>query len=390
MERLLMRAARPVQRGISLIEALVAMAVMAFGTLAVLGVQTSLRVNADVSRQRAEAVRIAQETLEAARNYDTVATFDALASVEPTAVTVYEEANASYLVEVEVADAQVAEADPRRKTYSVTVSWQDRFGQDQSIQLHSAIQRVPPALAAALVVPADLSPVTTPGGRHVAIPPEAVLAGDGQTSSYTPPGATVSWTFNNVTGFITRSCIADVCTDFNARYLAGFVRFATNIGTTTPDTGHAKVPPGTPVAVDVVVDQTAPAAFAGTQVACFEELTASYVRYHCAVPVGTATNWSGRSRVLLADTATTLTDPSNANFRICRYTTRLGHLTVPTQMTNEEHPRDYVSVRSALINQNFLVIRAGNGVSAFDCPTGDEAIGDPFLSGRTYRHQPGA
>ena len=38
------------QRGLSLVEAMVAMAVMGFGTLAVLGVQASLRLNGDIAK----------------------------------------------------------------------------------------------------------------------------------------------------------------------------------------------------------------------------------------------------------------------------------------------------------------------------------------------------
>ena len=48
-------------QGVSLFEALVALAVMAFGILGIVGLQMSLRQNADVSKQRAEAVRIALE-----------------------------------------------------------------------------------------------------------------------------------------------------------------------------------------------------------------------------------------------------------------------------------------------------------------------------------------
>ena len=51
-------------RGISLIEAMVAVDVMAFGMLAVVGLQVTLRTNGDVSKQRAEAVRIAQQSIE--------------------------------------------------------------------------------------------------------------------------------------------------------------------------------------------------------------------------------------------------------------------------------------------------------------------------------------
>ena len=46
--------------------------VMAFGTLAVLGVQGSLRMNADIAKQRSEAVRIAQELIEQRRAYDAI------------------------------------------------------------------------------------------------------------------------------------------------------------------------------------------------------------------------------------------------------------------------------------------------------------------------------
>ena len=57
-------------RGLSLIEAMVAFAVMGFGMLGVLGIQATLRNNADQAKQRTEAVRIAQEALESWRALD--------------------------------------------------------------------------------------------------------------------------------------------------------------------------------------------------------------------------------------------------------------------------------------------------------------------------------
>ncbi len=69
LEGLLMATRRIHERGVSLIEALVALVVMTFGTLAVLGVQSTLRMNGDTARQRAEAVRIAQETIERRRSF---------------------------------------------------------------------------------------------------------------------------------------------------------------------------------------------------------------------------------------------------------------------------------------------------------------------------------
>jgi hypothetical protein len=84
-----------------------------------------------------------------------------------------------------------------------------------------------------------------------------------------------------------------------------------------------------------------------------------------------------------------IAEVASTHRRICRYTTQLAHLTVPTEMTNEGHPLDYVDVREALVNQNFLVIRAGNDANpAFDCPNDDDGTGSPYIFGRTYRHQP--
>lgn len=393
-----MQKHRRAQRGISLIEAMVAMAVMAFGTLAVLGVQTSLRANADVSKQRNEAVRIAQAAMEAARGYGTTTVYEEIEAVGATSVEVYEAANAAYTVETRVEDAhlyadstELEEARPRRKTVSVLVQWTDRSGQVQTVSLHSAVDRVPPGLAASLVVPGDTGAVRLPGGRNAAIPTGASPSEDG-TSSFTPPGSTAAWVFDNITGHITKSCVGEVCTDFNARLLTGYIRFATTTaGGIAPTDGDAKAPPGTAVLVDVVYQQTAPSSQAGSNKPCFERLDAGYVTYWCAVPLGSSgTNWSGRSTISTSSLsiATAMTETSSSLVRVCRYTTKLGNLLVPADMTNDEHPYTYSQVRNALTNQNFLVIKAGDNTAAFACPDGDDNIGDPYLSGRTYAHQP--
>src|SRR5215510_2158450 len=64
-------------RGVSLIEAMVAVAVMAFGMLTVVGVQSTLRLNGDIAKQRSEATRIAQETLEQNRGFEVIESADA-------------------------------------------------------------------------------------------------------------------------------------------------------------------------------------------------------------------------------------------------------------------------------------------------------------------------
>ena len=57
------------RRGVSLVEALVAMAVMSIGMLAVVGVQGTMRLNSDLARQRTEATRIASEEIERVRSF---------------------------------------------------------------------------------------------------------------------------------------------------------------------------------------------------------------------------------------------------------------------------------------------------------------------------------
>ena len=66
------RASSPSQRGVSLVEAIVAMAVMAFGMMALVGLQTTLRLNADVAKQRSEAVRIGEAAIENWRAFSTM------------------------------------------------------------------------------------------------------------------------------------------------------------------------------------------------------------------------------------------------------------------------------------------------------------------------------
>jgi Tfp pilus assembly protein PilV len=412
-----MRVRRSRIRGISLIEAMVALAVMAFGTLGVLGVQTTLRLNADIAKQRNEAVRIGQETIETARSFEAVRSVDPDADtwagivdtvVDP--VLGYTVANTSYRVETRVEEAAGLH-DPRAKTVVVDVSWKDRSGQDQSIQLSSSIHGVPPALAGSLALPTDSGPVRNPGERHPAIPRDAVPSlQDPGTSSFTPPGADeVRWDFSNLTGYITQICVADACTPLNARLLAGYVRFATAaaIGNRQPVGADAEVPPGIAFAMDVAVNQTLPilADRGGRLASCYQRLEAGLgISYFCAIPVGDTGAWSGRSVLVHPDITAVFGEAAVTKLRVCRYTPYRAHRAVGpnpnTQMRNDEHPLDYAGVRTSLINQNFLVIQAGNDAVAFDCPddiddpdvVGDEADDDapasPFLSGRTWHHQP--
>lgn len=387
-----------VSLGVSLVEALVALAVMGFGMVGLVGIQSTLRANADVARHRAEAVRLGQERSELARAYSAMGitpgqrAYDDLVTAPPESILPAGASNTAYTLTQTVTDT----ASPRRKTLLIDVAWQDRTGQPQAVRLASVVSGTPPELAAALSVPTDGSPMGRPLGRHAGIPRDAVPVAGTQTSRLDlsalggAPGS--AWVFDNASGAVTQVCTLSGCTPYLGRLLTGFVRFSTEAVTPT-DAGlnpGGLVGSGTPALgmLGVAVQQTAPVV---GNLACLQRVDPAVpaLEYFCAVPV-TSTgvpppppSWSGRSRVtgLGSAVASAPGDPAADRFRVCRYTPVRAHTPVPP-LRNIDHPRDYVGVNEPLTNQNFLVIRAGNGTAANACPG---TAGQP---GNTFDHQP--
>lgn len=374
-----------VQHGVSLIEALVALAVVAFGMLGVAGLQASLRFNADVAKQRSEAVRLAQTVIEQGRGFSVLQTtvgktaFADLQSIGAVTLVV-PNTNTTYTRQVTVVD-NLAQ---HRKSVNVDVTWPDRNGDTQSVTLTSQLHRIDPAIAGALFVPTTGSAAQAPRGRHAAIPPGAVPQSGTGTSDFAPTGSSgLTWVFNDTTGFITKIC-SPACVAFDGYLLSGFVNYvvSTALIPPTPMPADAENPTSSVMlmpAIGVVVDQTAP--IAGS-VSCFTQAFPTYVAYFCAVPVDATRKWAGRSNITGLTLAADLVDADKTKARVCRYTRVRAHAGV----TNAEHPLDYVDVAESLANQNFLVIQAGDGTTAFDCPADDSST--PFINGNTFRHQP--
>jgi Tfp pilus assembly protein PilV len=396
-------------RGVSLVEALVALAVMAFGMLALIGVQSTLRLNGDTAKQRSEAVRIAQSRIDDLRAFSVLpvtagaSAYADIVSAGPVAVV---GTNATF----QRTDTVVESTDPgaRSRTLTVEVSWPDRTGENQVINLSSVIAGVSPELAGSLGLPMERSAPRQPGGRHGAVPVEAIIRSDGLTSEFAPPGGDgLRWVFNNSTGVITSICLpAETCTPTAALLLTGYVRFATG-GTGQPTGADAENPTGALAPIGVQVAQTAP--IAGT-VECFEQAAIDALRYFCAVPVGTTLpqRWSGRAELAGLTLAASVADSNAGLKKVCRYTpvrdcqpavgsmiwgapgataTCTGAAPTPSRpMRNVDHPRNYVDVTGALTNQNFLVIDAGAGGVSYSCPGDDTGTG--FVNGNTWHHQP--
>jgi type II secretory pathway pseudopilin PulG len=419
-----MRLAPPDQRGVSLIEALVALAVMAFGMLGIVGVQSTLRLNSDVAKQRSEAVRLGQQMMEDSRafievalpatggvpNYGNVGASTQVIDPDRGYLTIAGAqlaaygTNTSYSVTRQLitlsGDADNS-PDPRMKTVQVNVQWSDRTGTAQNVILNAVISRNMPELSGSLVVASSVGtngvPTRGPMGRNAVIPVSAVNFGS--SSGYIPPGRpsgdTTAFLFNNTTGVITLCSTAVAsnalltssaqlsCTLASAFALSGTISFAT-AGTAI----QAMNPSGTAQSVQLGLTQTFPTSGVGAPSCYTEPVTAGipFVRYICAVPVSASSSpasvWSGYSYV----TGSAITWAAGG-YSVCRYTagppavSSRSDLVAPA-ISNVQHPRAYANASRGLAAQNLLIVPYGTG-AASDCPDGS-----PLPSGSTTYPQP--
>ena len=376
------------QRGVSLIEALVAFGVMAFGMMAVVGMQTTLRGSGDLARQRAEAVRIAQDAVETWRGFSTLATTSnrmAYADITTVGSTDVAGDNATYRLQRQVNAEPVVSGTlaARRLTLVVDVAWEDRAGQTQSVRLASNIAGIEPELTASMVLGANPDPVVAPMGRHRSIPISAVPVSPGK-SGFVPPGQPgsgprVAWVFNNSTGIITLcstnglitsdllySGNAPTCGTSLALLLTGSVRYTGADVNTLPqsvaDPDGAIFPPFGVEATQTLIDGSPAIA------SCYVEPTVVDTQrsYYCAMRVQAGdVRWTGKLAFTTPlDISTTLADVSTARHKVCRYHAEAS----------------YTNVTASKVNQNYVLIKAGNGANAYACPT--------TSSPRTWAHQP--
>lgn len=373
-------------RGVSIVEALVAMAVMAFGMLGLVGLQATMRLNADVAKQRSEATRIAQTVLEGWRSYASLGDFEA--SVADTALTAAAGpalTNTSYRWTAAVTpDASPANVPPVR-TVTVSVSWEDRASQPQSVTLSTQVAGIDPALAGNLVTQAQGGPVRRVFGRNLAVPRGAQNMGNGTSRYRAQDGSNVGWVINNATGVVVQLCDRDFngCTPSNLLLLAGYVNFS--LGDSPQSEGPFSDPS---FAVRVQGLLTEPPS---TTVNCLVEQRNLFLEYYCAMPLQITqvpNFWTG-SVVLAFDSprelAASATDATPARYRVCRYT---PEDTDTPSAGNVAHPLVYTNVTRPLGNQNFLVISAGSTVTGnvLACP--DDVVATTFVNTNTYLHQP--
>ncbi len=411
------------QRGTTLLEGLVAFLVLSLGMLSVVRVQTQMRVNSDVARQRSEAVRIAQEEVEKMRAFSTIAVragasaFASLASGttnvdagEPSA------SNADYVLTREVSAADA----PASKNATVTVAWDDRTGTRQQVVLSTLIAGHDPAYSGALKLLAVPKPVRGVRSRSVWIPLDAKDLGNA-SSAYKPvAGANEALLFDNTSGNVSARCtVLDAnasnaslsaamlgsCEAMQGYLLSGVVRFSSAL---SPDPAAANDVP-LALSMSVAMDAGAPAPLcrsearktvsysvagaalteavpiaaspASVGAANWVETGERYLAYHCVVaPAATGGAWAGRASIVPSGWSI---GAGSSERRVCRFSADLDASGAIDN--NLEHPDSYSAVSTSLTNQNFLVI-GGNQA----CPTsaGATGVNGVFADLTTAPHQP--
>lgn len=351
------------QAGVTLVEALVAFFVMALGMLAAVGTQMSLRLSNDVAKQRSEAVRLAQNDLDAARSFvkmETTAGVRSYQDIVPTAESTplpFLGTNASYFF-----DRTVPQDHPFPfRAITAQVTWADRQGTTHPVRLDTIVAGIDPALSGYLSLTPDGQPSAVRSLTNSRLPPWVRDLRDGR-SVFKPPGSgTVAWIFDNRSGVITSRCevptesttesltAADLATCPTApvpgRLVAGYVWFSL----ASPPNAEAPASDAFPVRPAFTFSTT------NTPTAeCFDDSSLIRgplrIQYYCAVyPSAAGAAWSG----YLSMAPGTYWRGDAAAYRLCRYSADLDG---SQSISNREHPLDYVNVTENLLNQNFLVV----------------------------------
>jgi Tfp pilus assembly protein PilV len=368
-------------RGITLIEALVAMVVLALAAMAVIRLHGVLRVHADFARQRSDAARIAQRDIESLRAFSTLpATGAAPSHAFDDIAADSRDADDPLPTRYRIERLVRAEAGGRLLAVSTAVHWSGRDGRAQRLALDTAIARVDPALAAALAVaPAGVPALGALGafGRSVHVPLAAKDLGDGRSAFKPREDGGIAFVLDNISGQIVALCeqatptrptasldlaALGACTKLSGLLLSGYVRFA---AASSVVASPAAASPAATSSADPSRTDTTPlpleialALQGGSYpreplciAAPLDDDADRAVRYHCLVPVRADGRWSGRSSVVPQGWRI---GTGAGEYRVCRYSADLDGSGAVDR--NVEHPARYENVDAALAQQNFLVV----------------------------------
>jgi len=348
------------QRGATLLEALVAAAVLAAGLVALAGVHGAVQAALRVERDQAQSLQAAQAAMERLRA--TGAGSVAPGETRSAATALPAEPGAAALT----VERTLAGDDAARALVWVRVTAAPARGGEAppGAVLHSAQVRDAAALSAALLlVRGDARAGIT--GRTATLPLAAREIGPGRSAWRPSPTAPHVFVFDHASGRIVARCTdeadARTCTPVDALSLGGWIRVSLAAPPDPAGAGDAPLPAGVALALT-----------RGTllEPGCHVEQSSGALAYHCAIAPDDGA-WSGRSEITPA--GWTVGDAPD-QYRVCRYVADTGG--------NAAHPARYEHVDQPLIEQNFLIVRGGQ-----PCPAAPPAADRPHAI-VTAAHQP--
>jgi Tfp pilus assembly protein PilV len=372
--------------GFAMLDSLVALAVVAFGLLALASMQLTLSRSADVAKQRSEATRLAQDKMEELRSFTGISTgtinWNGLTSNSTgEAISSYTigtsaySTNTTYTRTWQLGGTQ----NDSHRPITVTVSWSDRTGQAQSVVLNSVIARVDPADSGFLSFPLPQNTnLKRPKNRNINIPVQAIDLGGGKSAFQLAGNYAI--VFDDISGYVIEKCTSTVtaanyangtanCSVYNAVILAGYV----SGGVTTSGSG-ATATSTMPTGINVT-NLTGWDNSGGKTITCTygparnqnnsdntTNLIAGFHYYLCVIPMATGSAWSGTVRLGGVTTTT-------GNFKVCR----VEFAASAFADANQRNVQAYTNVSDSLDNQNYIIENSNNN-SCAPLPTGSGGI----------------
>lgn len=364
---------RTASRGFSLIEALIALAITAFGLVALAGVALKLAHSEDVARQRGEATRLAQEQIESFRSFTQLATepgknaWDSMGSgntSDQITNTTDFNTNTTFTRSWQVFDSA---GDPWRRV-SVTVAWTDRIRGDaepQSLTFNSIISKTDPFDSGALAFPQPgNTTLKRPKNRSMNIPVPAVDLGEGKSAI--PVATGLYAVFSNDTGWVVRTCNfnitsasqLDQCPLTTAYIVAGYISLKSSGNGNGNNNNTLSFP------ADLAINTTQISGSTG--VVCNvsdardqndNTVVSGYKYYLCVVYVpAEGQAWSGTVRL-----AATALNNGTADVLVCRFQYAASNYS----NANQRNVQPYSGVADSLDNQNYVITNLSS------CPTID-------------------
>ncbi len=345
------------RRGFSLLEALVALLLVAFGMLVLVGVNLKLARSEDIAKQRGEAARLAQEKIEDLRSFTQltagagVKAWDTLAGgTETISAGGGYSTNTTFTRTTQLLGATT----DAMRVAQVTVGWADRTNEAQSLSFATVISKTNPTDSGSLGFPLPANTtLKRPKNRNINIPVPAVDLGNGKSAFQLPgvvSGTIISVIFSNESGYVVQTCNSVVttlaglsaCTNSNAYILAGYISGSFPVGlnlNTAALTGST----GSTCSLGNATDQNTGASISG------------YKYYLCVISVPTpGAPYSGTFR--LGGVGLSAGPP---DYLVCRF----QYPAAAGVSSNQRNVQPYSAILDSLDTQNYIISTANS------CPT---------------------